>query len=168
MLLSDDEKVAEAYRGQQDPDFSAGQYRLHSRMSNVLAAIAVRQLARLHETVAGRRLFAARYESGLSDLTVARPVPVEADDGRRSSCYRFALITDGSVPFAEVERAFLDQGVIVRRPVKQLCHRTMRMGPETCPNAEELFDRVISLPLYPDLSDEEQEVIIAAARRILA
>lgn len=168
MILTDDEELAEAYRGRQQPNFSAGEYRLHSRMSNVLAAIAVRQLARLEDTVARRRLLAGRYASALSDLNRARPVSVEADDGRRSSCYRFVLVTDGTQPFAEIERAFLEQGVIVRRPVKQLCHRTMGMGPETCPSAEALFDRIVSLPLYPNLSDEEQDVTIAAARRILA
>jgi perosamine synthetase len=168
MLLTDDEEVATLYRRQQQPDFSAGEYRLHSRMSNVLAALAITQLRRFQDTVERRRFLADRYAQALSDLTRGRPVPVDADDGRSSSCYRFALVTDGTGSFAEIERAFLDHGVIVRRPVKQLSHRTLRMGPEACPNAEELFDRVVSLPLYPNLSDEEQDLVIAAARRILA
>jgi perosamine synthetase len=168
MLLTDDEKVAAAYGRQQQPDFPAGEFRLHSRMSNVLSAVAISQLRRFQDTLARRRSLADRYASALSDLTTVRPVPIEADDGRRSSCYRFALVTDGSRSLEEIERAFLDQGVIVRRPVKQLSHRTLRMGPEACPNAEELFDRIVSLPLYPNLADEEQDLVIAAARRILA
>jgi dTDP-4-amino-4,6-dideoxygalactose transaminase len=168
MLLTDDEDVAAVYRRQQQPDFSAGEYRLHSRMSNVLAAIAIRQLQRLDNTVERRRFLADRYAAAVSDLTRVRPVPVEAEDGRSSSCYRFALVTDENRSFAEIERDFLDHGVIVRRPVKQLSHRSLRMGPGVCPKAEELFDRIVSLPLYPNLSDEEQDLVIAAARRILA
>jgi perosamine synthetase len=168
MLLTDDDEVAAAYRRQQEPDFSAGEYRLHSRMSNVLAAVAIRQLRRLHETVERRRFLADRYALALSDLSRVRPVPVEADDGRSSSCYRFAMVTDGIRSFAEIERAFLDQGVIVRRPIKQLSHRALRMGPSACPKAEEMFERIVSLPLYPNLSEEEQDHVIAAARRILA
>jgi perosamine synthetase len=168
MLLTDDEEVAAAYRRQQEPDFSAGEFRLHSRMSNVLSAIAISQLRRLQDTVERRRSLADKYASALSDLARVRPVPIEADDGRSSSCYRFALATDGTRLFEEIERDFLDQGVIVRRPVKQLSHRTLQIGPAACPNAEGLFDRVVSLPLYPNLSDEEQDHIIAAARRILA
>lgn len=168
MLLTNDEEIAGAYLRQQEPDFSAGEFRLHSRMSNVLSAIAISQLRRFRDTVERRRSLADRYVSALSDLARVRPVPVEADDGRTSSCYRFALVTDGTRSFEEIERAFLDQGVIVRRPVKQLSHRTLQMGREGCPNAEELFDRVVSLPLYPNLSDEEQDHIITAARRILA
>ena len=168
MVLTDDDEVAGSYRRRRHPDFAAGQYRLHSRMSNVLAAIAISQLDRLERTVERRRLLASRYVTALSDLARARPVPVEAPDGRRSSCYRFALVMDASLPFEEVERAFLARGVIVRRPVKQLCHRTLGMPPETCAAAETLFDRIVSLPLYPNLSEQEQERVIAAAREILA
>ena len=96
-----------------------------------------------------------------------RPLIRESSDRRRSSCYRFALVTDGSIPLAAIERDFLQRGVIVRRPVKQLCHRALRMDTETCPNAETLFDRVLSLPLYPSLSEQEQDVVIAAARSVL-
>jgi dTDP-4-amino-4,6-dideoxygalactose transaminase len=167
MVLTDDDEIAAAYDRQLEPDYSAGQHRLHSRMSNVLAAIAIQQFARLQRTVERRRSMAARYASALSDLGRARPVAVESDDGRRSSSYRFALVTDGT-PFEEIESAFLNEGVIVRRPVKQLSHRTLGVAPDTCPEAEALFDRIVSLPLYPSLSEEEHEAIIAAARRTLA
>jgi perosamine synthetase len=167
MVLTNDDEVAERYRRLRDPDFGAGQYRLHSRLANVLAAIASQQLERLDETVERRRHLAGRYLSDLSDLAKARPVPMQAGDGRRSSCYRFALITQEGISFEQVERGFLDAGVIVRRPIKQLCHRTMGITAEACPNAERIFDRVVSLPLYPNLTDEEQSAVITAARKVL-
>jgi perosamine synthetase len=168
MVLTDDDEIAAVYRRLRQPDFSAGLYRLQSRMSNVLAAIAIAQLERLARTVERRRALAARYASALGDLPKGRPLIRESSDGRRSSCYRFALITDGSVPFDAIERGFRERGVIVRRPVKQLCHRALGMDKEMCPNAEALFDRVLSLPLYPNLSEQEQDTVIAAARSVLA
>ena len=36
------------------------------------------------------------------------------------------------------------------------------------PNTEKHFDRIISLPLYPTMTDEETEYIIAAVRDIIA
>jgi perosamine synthetase len=168
MLLTDDDGIADAYRRFQQPDFAAGDYRLHSRMSNVLAAIAIRQLARFGKIVERRRLLADRYIAELSNLDRAKLVPVNSGDGRRSSCYRFALITDGTLTFDDVETAFLDRGVVVRRPVKQLSHRTLGMAPETCPAAEALFDRIVSLPLYPNLTEAEQDRVIDATHQILA
>ena len=92
---------------------------------------------------------------------------MSAADGRNSSCYRFAVVTDGSRTFDEVADAFAAGGVIVRRPVKQLCHRTLGMSREAYPAAEELFDRVVSVPLYPDLSQAEQDRVIAVAGSVL-
>jgi perosamine synthetase len=168
MVLTDDELIADTHHRLRYPDFAAGEYRLHSRMSNVLAAIALCQLGRLEETVSRRRALAESYVEALSGLAHARPVSIAADDGRLSSCYRFALMTDGVIPFEELEDRFLEGGVIVRRPVKQLCHRTLALDPSTCPRAEELFDRIVSLPLYPSLSTAEQGAVIEAARSILA
>ena len=98
MVLTDDDEIAEAYGRLRRPDFSAGQYRLQSRMSNVLAAIAIAQLERLARTVERRRALADRYATALADLPRARSLIRESSDGRRSSCYRFALVTDGSCP----------------------------------------------------------------------
>lgn len=40
-----------------------------------------------------------------------------------------------------------------------------KMG--TCPNAEKLYERMISIPLYYSLSDEEQNKVITAIRKVL-
>jgi perosamine synthetase len=167
MVLTDQPSISEGYERLRHPDFAAGEYRLHSRLSNVLAAVALSQMLRLDRTVEHRRLLAERYCARLGELAHARPIPVSAADGRNSSCYRFAVVTDGSRAFDEVADAFAAGGVIVRRPVKQLCHRTLGMPREAYPAAEELFDRVVSLPLYPDLSEAEQDRVIAVAGSVL-
>ncbi len=168
MVLTDSDEMAGRYGRMRDPDFAAGEYRLHSRLTNPLAAIALKQLARLGETVELRRSLVGRYLDGLADVDAIRPAETENADGRRSSCYRFAVVTDGNLGFDDIEAAFLDRGVIVRRPVKQLCHRTLGLDPGDFPQAEALFDRVVSLPLYPDLMEPEQDTVIAAAREVFA
>ncbi|WP_295067035.1 UDP-4-amino-4,6-dideoxy-N-acetyl-beta-L-altrosamine transaminase [Ruminococcus sp.] len=40
-----------------------------------------------------------------------------------------------------------------------------KMG--TCPNAEKLYERIISIPLYYSLSDDEQNKVVAAIRKVL-
>jgi dTDP-4-amino-4,6-dideoxygalactose transaminase len=168
LAVTDSDRIAGAYARLRDPDFARGEYRLHSRMSNVLSAIAIRQLGRLGETVARRRSLAGRYLDAVSDLPGARPVAISSEDGRRSSCYRFAVVVDESLGFDEVAARFEERDVIVRRPVKQLCHRTLGQDPGSCPAAEGLFDRIVSLPMYPNLTDQEQDLVIAAAREVFS
>lgn len=36
-----------------------------------------------------------------------------------------------------------------------------------CPNAEKLYERIISIPLYYSLSDEEQDMVIGAIRKVV-
>jgi perosamine synthetase len=167
MVLTDSDQAADAYARHRDPDFAAGEYRLNSRTSDVQAAIALNQLRRIERTVEERRRKAERYLEELGGLSRAVPVPIEAADGRGSSCYRVSFLTDEGLSFDQVEAAFRDRGVIVRRPVKQLSHRSLKLDPDGYPNAERLFDRVVSLPLYPDLTDEEQTAVIAAAKEVL-
>ena len=36
-----------------------------------------------------------------------------------------------------------------------------------CPKAEHLYERILSLPLYYSLSDEEQDAVILAIKKVL-
>ena len=36
-----------------------------------------------------------------------------------------------------------------------------------CPNAEKLYERIISIPLYYGLSDEQQDKVIEAIRKVI-
>jgi len=168
MVLTDSESIWESYQARRFPDFAAGQYRLHSRMSNVLAAVAISQLGRLAKTVAHRRALARTYLDAVGELPRARAVAIEGSGGRRSSCYRFGIVAAEGMAYEEIEGEFAQRGVIVRRPVKQLCHRTLGIDAGGYPNAEAVFDRVVSLPLYPSLAEDEQQRVIAAAREIFA
>lgn len=166
MIVSDDEGIAASLERGASPDFAAGEHRRRTRLTNVVAAVARSQLARLAETVERRRALARRYSEAIAQVSGARAVTIEADEGRRSSCYRFAVVTGENTGFSGAEAAFAERGVTVRRPVKQLSHRTLGSG--SCPIADEVFDRVVSLPLYPSLTEAEQDAVIEAAQEVLA
>jgi len=40
-------------------------------------------------------------------------------------------------------------------------------GPGLCPVAEEAFGRILSLPMYPGMTDEDVETVIAAVDRVV-
>ena len=37
-----------------------------------------------------------------------------------------------------------------------------------CPNAERLYERILSIPLYPDLTDADAESVVRAIQKIVA
>jgi len=42
------------------------------------------------------------------------------------------------------------------------------MEPEECPVSEEISERIFSLPMHPQLSDEDLENILAGVERVAA
>ena len=76
--------------------------------------------------------------------------------------YRYVVSIDGDVE-AAIEK-FESGGIQCRRPV----FRTLDaiMGDDHCPNSRRAWNKAISLPIYPALTEEMQHRIIAAAKRI--
>ena len=52
---------------------------------------------------------------------------------------------------------FLEKGIIVRRGVDELLHRTMGLDDQKFPNSVELFETNLSIPFYPALEEHEIE-----------
>jgi dTDP-4-amino-4,6-dideoxygalactose transaminase len=134
------------------------------RMTDVQAAIGREQLRKMPEIVQRRRRLAARYNALLGDLDgVTTPVePPWAQSNWQSYCVRLG---DG-LDQREVMQRLLERGVATRRGV--MCsHReaayptgTWRSnGPLT--HSEQAQDRTIVLPLFPRLTDDEQDIVIA-------
>ena len=161
MVLADCDDLARVQHRFSNPDFTAGEYALDLHLSNVLAAIGLDQLQSFDERLERRRAIAARYQSDLSGIPGVR-LPTWQNDQRRSSCFRYALLLDQPWDFDGAEREFARRGIVVRRPVKTLNHRLLGLAPSGFPVAEALIDQVVSIPLYPDLSDQEVTAVIDA------
>jgi len=132
-----------------------------ARMSDLQAALGASQLARYDEFLARRRHIAERYLDALpADLTRAL-----ARERGASMLFRFPLRVGGD--FETLKAAFADRGVAVRRGVDALLHRRAQGADADFPNACRAFRETLSIPLYPVLSDEERDRVIAACTDIL-
>jgi len=150
------------------------------RMTDIQAALGCEQLKRLSEIVTRRRELAARYQS----LLVAIPgvgVPVEPS-WARSNWQSFCVRLPDSCDQHQVMQSMLDAGVATRRGI--MCsHREAAYprGTWSCGSrvsdcecaegycaqlrhSEEAQDRTIILPLFPQMSFEQQDQVIAALR----
>lgn len=131
------------------------------RMTDIQAAVGREQLKRLPCIVADRRRIAARYRDLLGDvpgLTFAHEPP-----WARSNWQSFWVRLPDACVQRDVMQAMLDRGVATRRGI--MCsHRELpyqRPGGYALPMSELAQDRSIILPLYPQMTDDEQDYVAA-------
>ena len=134
--------------------------RTNAKLTDMAAALARGQLARLDAFVARRRALAARYRAALAGA----PVRLPADAGPRHVYHRFVLGLDRDP--AGVAAALAARGVAARRPVFRPAHRALGLG--GYPEADRLWGESLSIPCYPALTDDEAEHVGRALAAVLA
>lgn len=142
------------------------------RMTDIQAALGLSQLDRLDELVERRNLLARRYDQLLAGLPLQLPA-VQPDN--KSAFHLYVVRLRNGVTrktHREVFEALRDQGVGVNlhyMPIHlQPYYRNLGFGPGLCPEAERYAQEAISLPLYPGLTEPQQEQVVQALRKALA
>jgi UDP-4-amino-4,6-dideoxy-N-acetyl-beta-L-altrosamine transaminase len=138
------------------------------RMTDVQAALGSSQLARLAEFLARRRALARRYAAALGGLPLATPRE-DPHGGSAWHLYAIQLDTEAAgVSRRQVFERMRAAGVLVNVhyiPVHlQPYYRALGFTPGAFPASERFYERALSLPLYFDLTDAEQDRVCAALR----
>lgn len=135
------------------------------RMTNLQAALGLSQLKKLPEFIARRRLIAKRYHDLLAGLQVVRPVLSD-----ESSWHLYAVRLPVEKRKAIFD-AFRKAGVWVQVhyiPVHtQPYYANLGFEWGDFPESERYFNEAISLPLYFDLTDSEQDAVVAMLKEFL-
>ena len=142
------------------------------RMTDLQAALGLSQLERLDEWVRRRRALAARYAELLSGLPLALPTVLP---GNASSFHLYVVrvrTNAASTSHREVFDALRNTGIGVNLhylPVHlQPYYRNLGFTPGMYPEAEAYAQQAITLPLYPGLTEAQQDTVAGALREILA
>ena len=133
--------------------------RTNAKLTDVAAALARGQLARLDAFVARRQALAARYRARLASVSARLP----PDVGARHVYHRFVLGLDRDP--AAVADALAAHGVTARRPVFRPAHQAL--GLTGFVEAERLWAESLSIPCYPALTDDEAERVVRAVQTVL-
>jgi dTDP-4-amino-4,6-dideoxygalactose transaminase len=128
--------------------------RMNGKLTDMQAALARSQLARLDAFVARRRAIAARYRARLAGADCR--LPPEAD--RQHVYHRFVVGIERDPD--HVQEALAPRGIAVRRPVLRPLHRAL--GLDGYPDAERLWSSALSIPCYPALADAEVDQVADA------
>ena len=142
------------------------------RMTDLQAAVGRVQLGRLPAMLERRRVQVDRYRELLAGVA-GLGLPVEPA-WARSNWQSFCVTLPPACPQREVMQAMRDAGVSTRRGI-MCAHREPAYarepwlaGPSGLAAGEEAQDRGLVLPLYHDLTAEEQETVAAALREACA
>ncbi|MBD2308316.1 DegT/DnrJ/EryC1/StrS family aminotransferase, partial [Chroococcidiopsis sp. FACHB-1243] len=138
------------------------------RMTDIQAAVGREQLKRLPEIVARRRLLAEQYREKLADVPRLKlpTEPVWARSNWQGYCVRLPDRCDQK----QVMQAMLDAGISTRRGI-MCAHReaayqseAWSCGGDRLTESEQAQDRTIVLPLFHQMTEEEQERAIAVLK----
>lgn len=137
------------------------------RMTDVQAAIGREQLKRLPSIVATRRALVARYRELLQDIS-GLGLPVEPAYAR-SNWQSFWIELPRRLEQRAFMQALLDRGVSSRRGImnshREAPYRSLR-ATWNLPHSEHAQDRRVILPLYPQMTEAEQEAVCSAVREV--
>jgi perosamine synthetase len=138
------------------------------RMTDIQAAIGRKQLDRLPELVSRRRALAARYQELLGNIE-SLLLPLEPEWARsnwQSYCVRLPDWVDQKA----IMQTLLDQGIATRRGImcshREPCYADDIPRHDLC-QSELAQDHAILLPLYAQMTEEEQVSVANALRDAL-
>lgn len=142
------------------------------RMTDLQAALGLSQMTRLDEFVTKRHVLANRYNVKLAMLPVVTSWQhADSYSGLHLYVIRLKLDEIGKT-HRQVFEALRAAGIGVNLhyiPVyRQPYYEGLGFNAGYCPEAERYYAEAISLPLYPDLSDCEQDKVVDILGRCLA
>ena len=140
------------------------------RLSDIHAAIGIAQLRKLDRLLARRRSIADRYCELLANDSGVTPPHLPEWDGHVYQS--FVVLLEPGVERDTVIRQLADDGIettlgtyaLHREPYFQ---RELGSTEADAPHSADVFRRALTLPLYPDMRDEDQDWVVARVRSAL-
>ena len=139
---------------------------LNYRITDIQASLGLSQLQRLEAFVEARNQVASWYHQFLpSEATPVRPL-----SGTRSSYHLFMI----QLPTADLRRKVYDY--LHDHDIRVQVHHTSTLPPvlsrprsqtRDYPDAEQFYSRVLSLPIFPELTEAEVELVCTTTKEAL-
>lgn len=143
-------------------------------MTDIQAALGIHQLRRLDTFIRIRQRYARLYDAGFAGMAEL-DTPIAATD--RSHIYHLYVIrldldrlTIDRAQFIDALKDFNIGTSVHFIPVHLHPYYRNQFGYKRgdLPNAESIYDRIVSLPLYPEMSEHDVQDVIWAVREVVA
>ena len=135
----------------------------NSRLDSLQAAILRVKLNALDKWLERRRYIAGRYNEAFSEIGISVPKVAE---GNTHTYHQYTIAYDDR---NELRSHLNDKGIAARvyYPVSlhlQPCYKGLGFSIGSFPVSERASERVLSLPVYPELSDDKIEYVISTVK----
>ncbi|MBF0233105.1 MAG: DegT/DnrJ/EryC1/StrS family aminotransferase, partial [Desulfamplus sp.] len=129
------------------------------RLTDIQCALGISQLKKLPDFLNRRRQIAARYDAAFQSHDHIRPLTVRSDVAHAYHLY-VVRVPDRDRLFSRLRNAGIGVNVhyipVYMHPYYQ---RTLTSH-SPCSVAESAYETVLSLPIYPSMSDSQQNMVI--------
>jgi perosamine synthetase len=144
------------------------------RLSDIQCALGITQLARLPASVARRQAIARQYDAAFRQLPAVQPLVVCGDVSHAYHLYVVRLDLDAlTADRAAIFGALRAEGIGVNvhyLPVH--LHPYYRdkfgTGKGLCPVAESAYERLLSLPMFPAMTDGDVCDVVTAVDKVIS
>jgi perosamine synthetase len=133
----------------------------NSRMTDLQAAVGLKQLEVLETILAERRRLAERYNEFLRPVPTV-DIPTEPEYARRTwQSYAVHVKPDAGMTAAELMDRLLEDGIATRRGIMAIhLEQSYQNQVEPLPYTEAAAEEHVLLPLFPGLADEQQDFVV--------
>ncbi len=141
----------------------------NSRLDSIQAAILLVKLKKLDEYNSSRRQIAKRYNEAFHHLPLQ--VPVSNDNDYRSTCWhQYAVLCEDKDAFIKkLEEAGIGVGAFYPVPLHlQKAYIGLGYKEGSLPVVESVCKRSVCLPVFPEMTVEDQDQVISAVESFFA
>lgn len=131
-------------------------------MSDFNASLGISQLNRLSGNNTIRKRIGEYYDSAV----MASGCSFIGRDGNKELSFSYYVVKS-EIPFEVSEKFFKGCGIPIRRGIERPLHRLLGLDIHRYKKTEEMFNKLIALPIYPALAKEDIENITKGIRTIL-
>jgi dTDP-4-amino-4,6-dideoxygalactose transaminase len=169
MITTDDDRVAEHCRMLRNHGMKQRYYHdmlgYNFRTSDIHAAIGLAQISRLEEMTERRRKNAEFYNENLKTVITPQTLP-EAEHVWHQYTVRFDGGRDRDKAAEQLKENGVGSGIFYPVPAHQQGYIRDIVGEVELPVAEQMANEVLSLPVHPQLTQEDREKIVYEVNRL--
>jgi dTDP-4-amino-4,6-dideoxygalactose transaminase len=141
------------------------------RMSEIEAAMGIEQLKRIDLIIKSRREIAKKYKEALQHIEGIRMLHDPDDPTYKSAFHLMVITVEKPYPLSrdELYRYLQNKGIttgVQNAPLHYFSYfkNTTKYKRGDFPCAEELYDKILSIPIFPFMTEQEFQAVISALK----
>lgn len=166
-MFTNDAELADTLRsvlfhGKGETQYDNVRIGINSRLDTIQAAVLLEKLAILEDEMEARERIAKRYNEGLREVVKVPELP----SGNRSAWAQYSIESERRDDLkTHLQEAGIPSVIYYVKPLHlQTAYQHFPVAPGGLPVSEALPSRILSLPMHPYLSENDQDKIIGTIR----